>query len=53
VRQPFVPRIILPFYQPVLFESGDYARHRRRLYLFGARELTKGQRTAKHYDREG
>lgn len=39
VRQSFVARIILSFYQPILLQSGDYPSHRGWLYLFRAREL--------------
>jgi hypothetical protein len=50
VRQPFVSRISLSRDQPIFLEPGDNARHRRRLYLLGRRQLPKGDGPAEDND---
>jgi hypothetical protein len=52
VRQPSVVRIIFPFHEIILLETGHYPRHRRRLHLLGARESTERKGTTEDDDGE-
>lgn len=49
VCQPLVARITLPLYEAIFLKPGYYPCHRRRLHLFGAREITEGERAAENH----
>lgn len=53
VRQSSVARVAFPFYETILLEARHDPGHRRRFYLFRARELTESERSAEDDDREG